>query len=77
MPFRARIAGLKRTIASVIGELSSDEMAMEYPEVVLERVLSTQDFLIRLYGHLNWHLGQVDYARRILHRRWSRKAGWP
>ena len=41
-------------------------MAMEYPEVVLGGATSTQEFLIHLYGHLNWHLGQVDYLRRIL-----------
>jgi hypothetical protein len=41
-------------------------MQMEYPEGVLEKPLSTQEFLIHLYGHLNWHLGQVDYLRRAL-----------
>jgi len=39
---------------------------MEYPEVVLGAATSTQEFLIHLYGHLNWHLGQIDYLRRIL-----------
>jgi hypothetical protein len=63
---RTRIAELKRTIPSIIEKLSSEEMAAEYPEVVLERALTTQDFLIHLYGHLNWHLGQIDYVRRIL-----------
>jgi hypothetical protein len=62
----ARVAELKREIPSIIGELSSEKMAMDYPEVVLERALSTQDFLIHLYGHLNWHLGQIDYVRRIV-----------
>lgn len=62
----ARILQLKHTIPSIIRELSSEDLTMEYPEVVLERALSTQDFLIHLYGHLNWHLGQIDYIRRIL-----------
>jgi uncharacterized damage-inducible protein DinB len=43
-------------------------MEMEYPEVVLEVPMTTREFLIHLYGHLNWHLGQVDYLRRILNR---------
>ena len=46
--------------------LSAEQMEMEYPEVVLGAATSTQEFLIHLYGHLNWHLGQVDYLRRIL-----------
>ena len=61
-----RISELKRSIPSIIEELSSEQMEMEYPEVVLEVAMSTQEFLMHLYGHLNWHLGQVDYLRRIM-----------
>jgi hypothetical protein len=61
-----RLAELSRDISFVIQELSVDQMETEYPEVVLEGPMSTQEFLIHLYGHLNWHLGQVDYLRRIL-----------
>jgi hypothetical protein len=61
-----RLAELRRSIPSVIEELSAEQMEMEYPEVVLGAATSTQEFLIHLYGHLNWHLGQVDYLRRIL-----------
>ena len=41
-------------------------MEREYPEVVLEKALSTHAFLIHLYGHLNWHLGKIDSLRRAL-----------
>jgi hypothetical protein len=61
-----RLAGLQLSIPSIIGELSSEQMEMEYPQLVLERAMSTREFLIHLYGHLNWHLGQVDYLRRVL-----------
>ena len=63
---RARLAELNDVIPSAVSELSSEQMLSEYPEVVLEKPLSTQEFLIHLYGHLNWHLGQVDYLRRAL-----------
>jgi hypothetical protein len=63
---RTRLAELQLSIPSIIGELSSEQMEMEYPQVVLERAMSTREFLIHLYGHLNWHLGQVDYLRRVL-----------
>ncbi|HEY0766270.1 MAG TPA: DinB family protein [Pyrinomonadaceae bacterium] len=61
-----RLAELRRSIPSVIKELSAEQLEMEYPEVVLGAPISTRQFLIHLYGHLNWHLGQVDYLRRIL-----------
>ncbi|WP_119673099.1 DUF664 domain-containing protein [Deinococcus sp. RM] len=28
--------------------------------------MTTRYFMIHLYGHLKWHLGQVDYHRRML-----------
>ena len=61
-----RVTDLHRTIPSVIGDLSRTQMEMEYPEMVLDAVTSTQQFPIHLYGHLNWHPGQIDYLRRIL-----------
>jgi uncharacterized damage-inducible protein DinB len=62
----ARLAELKESIPTVIAELSAEQMEKEYPQVVLEAAMTTREFLIHLYGHLNWHLGQVDYLRRIL-----------
>src|SRR6185295_9161884 len=62
----ARIMELSRSIPSVIEKLSSEQMEMEYPELVLEVATTTREFLIHLYGHLNWHFGQIDYLRRIL-----------
>jgi Protein of unknown function (DUF664) len=62
----ARIGELQKMVPSIIAALSLEQVAMEYPRVVLEKPLSTQDFLIHLYGHLNWHLGQIDYVRRIV-----------
>lgn len=61
-----RLADLRESIPTVIAELSEQQMEKEYPEVVLQAAMTTREFLIHLYGHLNWHLGQVDYLRRIL-----------
>ncbi|HXD30587.1 MAG TPA: DinB family protein [Pyrinomonadaceae bacterium] len=61
----ARLSELRDSIPKVIENLTQEQMEMEYPEVVLEAAMSTKQFLIHLYGHLNWHLGQVDYLRRI------------
>jgi hypothetical protein len=61
-----RMAELRRTIPDVIDHLSSEQIEIEYPEVVLEIATSTRQLLIHLYGHLNWHLGQIAYLRRVL-----------
>ena len=62
----ARLAKLRESIPAVIERLTAAELSREYPEVVLGAATSTQEFLVHLYGHLNWHLGQVDYLRRLL-----------
>jgi hypothetical protein len=61
-----RVMELAEGIPAVVSRLSSEQLARKYPEVVLAGPLSTSEFLIHLYGHLNWHFGQVDYLRRIL-----------
>jgi len=62
----ARVAELRKVIPTVIEGLTPEQMEKEYPEVVLEVPMSTAAFLIHLYGHLNWHLGQIDSLRRAL-----------
>ena len=61
-----RVAELKVAVPSVIERLSPEQFELEYPEIVLQRATSTREFLIHLHGHLNWHMGEVDYLRRIL-----------
>ncbi len=62
----SRIEDLRRSIPAVIRSLSEEDMQKEYPLVVLERPLSTQGWLVSLFGHVSWHLGQIDYLRRML-----------
>lgn len=61
----ARADGLRETIPPVIAALSEADLSATFPEVVLGVPLSTRQFLIHLNGHLNYHLGQIDYLRRI------------
>ncbi len=61
-----RMEQVKELVATVVGQLSDSDLAAKYPEDVLEGPLSSHDFLVHLHGHLNFHLGQVDYLRRIL-----------
>ena len=37
-----------------------------YPEEVFGKPMTTGYFLIHLSGHLNYHLGQVNYHRRLI-----------
>lgn len=37
-----------------------------YPVKIREMEFKTGEFLMHLYGHLNYHLGQINYLRRIM-----------
>lgn len=53
-------------IDSVLSQLSEEDLKGEYPLVVFESKMSTDYFLIHLIAHLDYHLGQINYHRRLL-----------
>jgi hypothetical protein len=61
-----RIADLLPTITAVVGGLEPAQLEAEYPQDFMGRPLTTAAMLIHLNGHLQWHLGQIDYLRRAL-----------
>jgi uncharacterized damage-inducible protein DinB len=61
-----RISKLSETIPSIIEGLTEQQLDDVYPDVVFDAPMQTRWFLLHLYGHLNWHRGQMDYVRRIV-----------
>lgn len=66
-------AELHRSIDSAAGavdvalaHLSPEQWQAPYPVPVGGRRLGTADFLVHLAAHLAYHLGQIDYHRRML-----------
>ncbi|WP_295199315.1 DinB family protein [uncultured Chryseobacterium sp.] len=53
-------------IDSVLSQLSDEDLEKEYPLVVFESAMTTDYFLIHLLTHLGYHLGQINYHRRLL-----------
>jgi len=53
-------------IEQSLGNLSEAELINEYPLLVLEEKTSTEFFLVHLSTHLAYHLGQINYHRRLL-----------
>jgi hypothetical protein len=61
-----RLEAVLGTIPLTIRELSPERLAAPYPEPHHGAVVSTRQFLIHLLAHLDYHLGQVDYLRRVV-----------
>ena len=53
-------------IKNVIDELTEEKLSETYPIDVFKKKMSTTFFLIHLISHLNYHLGQINYHRRLL-----------
>ncbi len=61
---RAELLGVM--IPGILARLTDAGMARQFPEVVYSRPLPTSQVLISLHAHFNYHLGQIDYLRRLL-----------
>jgi hypothetical protein len=60
-----RVGALRGTIPAVIRDLAPEALAEAYPEPYNGAAITTQQFLVHLLSHFNYHLGQIDYLRRF------------
>ena len=51
-----------------LGNLDENTLANEYPVLVFDKKISTEYMLMHLVTHLSYHLGQVNYHRRLIER---------
>jgi uncharacterized damage-inducible protein DinB len=56
----------RSAIEGTIPNLSEQALQSDFPIKVFAEAMSTTRFLIHLQGHLNYHLGQINYLRRML-----------
>ncbi|MES3016630.1 MAG: DUF1572 family protein [Bacteroidota bacterium] len=63
------LAEVKNTIDVVLSsldKLDNELLEKEYPVLLFEEKASTQFVLIHLATHLTYHLGQINYHRRLM-----------
>lgn len=56
----------KTVVSQTLNVLGDDRLKEDYPVNVFREVNSIGFFLIHLSTHLNYHLGQINYFRRLL-----------
>ena len=61
-----RVADTRAVVDSALARLTEAQLDAEYPLLVLEAETSTGYFLVHLVTHLAYHLGQINYHRRLL-----------
>jgi hypothetical protein len=62
----AQIDAASMAVETTLPRITPERLAADFPEAVLGHTLNTGDFLVHLASHLGYHLGQVDYHRRIV-----------
>lgn len=62
----ADIDSLKKVIKNTLPQLTDEDLKKEFPIKIRDEVFSTENMLSYLLAHLNYHLGQINYLRRMM-----------
>jgi serine kinase of HPr protein (carbohydrate metabolism regulator) len=61
-----RIDETMKIISNTLDQLKIDQLENDYPIEVFNSKIKTNDFLFYLTTHLSYHLGQINYHRRMI-----------
>ena len=62
----AEIGKAKKAVEETLPGLTQEQLQSNYPVDVFGKPMTTLYFMIHLTGHFSYHLGQVNYHRRLL-----------
>ena len=62
----AQIEQTTTMVDETLNNISEEDLKLEYPILVFEERMSSGYFLTHLATHLTYHLGQINYHRRLL-----------
>lgn len=60
------IDNCKLIIKNTLAKLTDADLEKDFPLEKHGEVLSNEHMLLHLFGHLNYHLGQINYHRRMI-----------
>lgn len=53
-------------VNNAFNSLTEEDLEAIYPQIVFEKEMTTGFFLVHLSTHLAYHLGQINYHRRLI-----------
>ena len=56
----------RSVLDNTLNKITSSQLEQEYPILVFDKKTTTYYFLIHLTTHLAYHLGQINYHRRLI-----------
>jgi len=62
----SKIDGTILVVNNTLDSLADANLETTYPQIVFEKEMTTGFFLVHLSTHLAYHLGQINYHRRLI-----------
>ena len=62
----SQIDATKKAVSDALEQLNVEDLNKPFPINVFGHEMTTDFFLIHLASHLSYHLGQINYHRRLL-----------
>lgn len=60
------IEAARDAVTAGLRSLDSSRMAAAFPETIADAEVTTAEYLVHLTTHFAYHLGQIDYHRRLV-----------
>jgi len=62
----AEIDATSSAVVKAFEQISDDDLEKPFPELIAKSTVRTGEWLMHLAAHLGYHIGQIDYHRRIV-----------
>lgn len=62
----AEIERARAAVAAALLRLPADSLERDYPELIADARIRTDEYLVHLCAHFTYHLGQLDSHRRVV-----------
>jgi uncharacterized damage-inducible protein DinB len=62
----AEIERARAAVAAGLARVDAGALDADYPETIAQSRIRTGEYLVHLSTHMAYHLGQVDYHRRVV-----------
>jgi uncharacterized damage-inducible protein DinB len=60
------IENCRLIVKNTLAKLTTADLEKEFPQKIFEKAITTEMMLMHLTTHLTYHLGQINYHRRLL-----------
>ncbi|BDD01625.1 DinB family protein [Persicobacter psychrovividus] len=64
--FKEQIEAVDALIQDTFSKMTEEEWAQTYPLEVFKKPITTAYFMQHLLAHLSYHMGQINYHRRLI-----------